>query len=333
MWINIFTLILFATLAGCEQSTPENPGGHAAAALKKITVAYTTQPQSTLVQAAVAKGYFVQEGLDVQSSLHPFGKLALQQVLENKADIAIAAETPFMFAVLKGEKLFVIANFEQTTTNNAIVARRDAGISERAELAGKRIGYTPGTTGEFFLDSMLTAKGIARSEIQPVPLKPDEMLDAMLAKHVDAVSTWNYPLTLIKQQLGANAVVFFDKQIYTETFNAVAQQKFVQENPLIVQSFLRALIKAEAFVTQHTDEAQLINSQAGNVDIKLVRAVWGDFHYRVNLDQTLLITLEDETRWAIKNHLTDQTVMPDYRDYIHLDSLKAVSPGTVTIDR
>jgi hypothetical protein len=28
------------------------------------------------------------------------------------------------------------------------------------------------------------------------------MQDAMIAKNVDAVSTWNYPLTLIAQKLG-----------------------------------------------------------------------------------------------------------------------------------
>ena len=333
MWIKISALSLFVLLTGCQPTAPENVSQKPPALLKKITIAYTTQPQSTLLHAAVAKGFFADEGLDVQASIHPFGKAALQMVLENKADLAAAAETPFMFSVLKGEKLFVIANIEQTTTNNAIVARRDAGISEKGELAGKRIGFTPGTTGEFFLDSMLTVKGIARADIQSVPLKPDEMLDAILTKKVDAVSTWNYPLTLIKQQLGANGVMFFDKQIYTETFNMLAQQKFVNENPDTIKSFLRAMVKAEDFVAQHTDEAQAIHSKATSTDINLVRTVWGEFNYHINLDQTLLITLEDETRWAIKNKLTDQTVMPDYRNSIHFESLKAVKPDVVTISR
>lgn len=331
--IDIFALALYVALAGCQQNATENVAQNAPASLKKITVAYTTQPQSTLIHAAVAKGYFAQEGLEVQTSLHPFGKLALQQVIENKADFGIAAETPFMFGVLKGEKLFVIANISQSTTNNAIAANRDAGITERGELAGKRVGYTPGTSGEFFLDSMLTAKGIARTDILSVPMKPDDMLEAMLAKKVDAVSTWNYPLTLIKQQLGAKGILFFDRQIYTETFNVVLQQKYARENPATVKSFLRAIIKAEGFVLKNKEEAQVLHSKATNTDINLVRAVWDEFSYYVSLDQTLLIMLEDETRWAMKNKLTDQTVMPDYRNYIHFDSLKAVAPSRVTFRR
>lgn len=333
MRINIFALAFYATLVGCQQNATETVARKAPESLKKVTVACTTLPQSTLIHVALAKGYFAQEGLEVQASLHPFGRLALKQVIENKADFGIAAETPFMFNVLKGEQLFVIANISQTTSNNAIVARRDAGITERGELAGKRIGYPPGTSAEFFLDSMLTARGIARKDILSVPMKPDEMLGAMLAKKVDAVSAWNYPLTVLKQQLGANAILFFDRQIYTETFNVVLQQKYVRENPATVESFLRAIIKSEDFVLKNKEEAQALHSEATNTDINLVRSVWDEFSYHVNLDQALLIMLEDETRWAMENKVTDQTVMPDYRNYIHFDSLKAISPSRVTLRR
>ncbi len=57
------------------------------------------------------------------------------------------------------------------------------------------------------------------------------------------------------------------------------------------------------------------------------------FSYHVSLDQTLLITLEDETRWAMKNKLTDKTAMPNYADYIHVDSLMAVKPEAVKLKR
>jgi NitT/TauT family transport system substrate-binding protein len=85
------------------------------------------------------------------------------------------------------------------------------------DLKGKRVGFTPGTTSDFFLDAFLTANGLTRQDIQPVALKPDEMQDAMIAKKVDAVSTWNYPLTLIAQKLSSDGIVFYDQQIYTET--------------------------------------------------------------------------------------------------------------------
>ena len=333
MLIKSFVLMVIVAVMGCQKSSAPGTEQRDSEPRQKITVAYTVQPQSTLIHVAVAKGYFVDEGLEVQSLMHTFGKASLQSLLDHKADFAAVAETPVMFNILKGEKIFVIANIEATTTNNAIVARKDAGISASGDLKGKRIGFTPGTTSEFFLDSMLTAIGLTRQRIQAVAMKPEEMQEAIMTKKVDAVCTWNYPLTQIKRQLGPDGTIFFDREIYTETYNVAAQQDFVQKNPETVKRFLRALIKAESFVAKNPDEAQTIMSSATKIEKDLVREVWSVFDYHVVLDQRLLITLEDETRWAMKNKLTDQTIMPDYRNYIHVESLKAVKPEAVKLGR
>ena len=110
-------------------------------------------------------------------------------------------------------------------------------------------------------------------------------------------------------------------------------QDFVQRSPQTVARFLRALIQAEDFLAKHPEEAQDIIAAAIKVDKELVRQVWDAFNYQVSLSQNLLITLEDETRWAMKNKLTDKTIMPNYSDYIHVDSLKALRPEAVKMNR
>jgi len=323
-------LLLCALLAcaalGCRRSVAAGPGD-------RITLAYTVQPQSTLVNVAAAKGFFAAEGLQVTPIIHSYGKACLQEVVDGKADFATVAETPFMFSVLKGEKITVIANIEASTMNNAVVARRDAGISEPAHLRGKRVAFTPGTTSEVFMDAILLAIGLPRAGIHGVPMPPDEMERALVEGRVDAACTWNYPLAIIKRRLGANGILIYDREVFTETFNIAAQQAFVRRNPAAVERLLRALIRAEGFVKEHPEEAQAIVAKATGTATDLVREVWNSFRYRVLLDQTLLITLEDETRWAMNNNLADRKAMPDYRDYIHLDSLRSVRPEAVRFTR
>ncbi len=322
--------LLIGILLGCQKSPSVDD--HGILPPQRITIAYTTQPQNTLVHVAVAKGYFKEEGLDVQSLMFTYGRASLQSLLDHNSDFAAVAETPFMFNVLKGEKIFLIANVEASSKNNAIVARKDAGITTTGDLKGKRIGFTPGTTSDFFLDSLLTANNLTRNDIKPIALKPEEMADAITENKVDAVCTWNYPLTQIKRLLADNGIIFQDPYIYTETYNFATGQEFANKNPETVKRFLRAMLKAERFVADHTSDAEAIMATATKTDIELVREVWNTFNYRVTLDQRLLLTLEDETRWAIKNHLTDKTVMPDYRKFIHADSLRAVAPGAVRTD-
>ena len=333
MWKLLFVLYCMLTLSGCEKPPVTAGTSGSTPARQKVTIALVNQPQSTLIFVAMKKGYFSDEGLDVQPLLQSFGKAALQTMIEGKADFATSAETPIMFSILRGDAIFVVANIETSTANDAVVARVDAGISKPADLKGKRIGFMPGTTIDFFLDSFLTAQGLTRQDITPVPLKPDEVLDALLAKKADAVAAWNYPLTQIKRQLGAQAVTFYDRQIYTEHFNIAAMQDFVRKNPQTVTALLRGLVRAQAFVDDHANEAQDIVAEAIKVEKDLVEEVWNVMSYQVRLDQNLTITLEDETRWAMKNKLTDQTVMPGYASFIYVDALKAVKPGAVRMDR
>ena len=333
MWKLLFVLYCMLTLSGCEKPPVTAGTSGSTPARQKVTIALVNQPQSTLIFVAMKKGYFSDEGLDVHPLLQSFGKAALQTMIEGKADFATSAETPIMFSILRGDAIFVVANIETSTANDAVVARVDAGISKPADLKGKRIGFMPGTTIDFFLDSFLTAQGLTRQDITPVPLKPDEVLDALLAKKADAVAAWNYPLTQIKRQLGAQAVTFYDRQIYTEHFNIAAMQDFVRQNPQTVTALLRGLVRAQAFVDDHANEAQDIVAEAIKVEKDLVEEVWNVMSYQVRLDQNLTITLEDETRWAMKNKLTDQTVMPGYASFIYVDALKAVKPGAVRMDR
>ena len=333
MWKLLFVLYCMLTLSGCEKPPVTAGTSGSTPARQKVTIALVNQPQSTLIFVAMKKGYFSDEGLDVQPLLQSFGKAALQTMIEGKADFATSAETPIMFSILRGDAIFVVANIETSTANDAVVARVDAGISKPADLKGKRIGFMPGTTIDFFLDSFLTAQGLTRQDITPVPLKPDEVLDALLTKKADAVAAWNYPLTQIKRQLGAQAVTFYDRQIYTEHFNIAAMQDFVRKNPQTVTALLRGLVRAQAFVDDHANEAQDIVAEAIKVEKDLVEEVWNVMSYQVRLDQNLTITLEDETRWAMKNKLTDQTVMPGYASFIYVDALKAVKPGAVRMDR
>ncbi len=332
MWKFTITWLVLLALSACGKSPGPVEDASLPGRMQKISIAITLQPQSALIHIAEAKGYFKSEGLEVQFQRFEFGKPALQAVLDGRADLAVAAETPIMFAILKGEKIVIVANIEASSTNNGVVARKSPGISTLADLKGQRVGFSKGTSSDFFLDSLLNANGLTRQDIRPVEMRPDEMLAAIKEGRVDAVCTWNYPLTQIKQELGAKGLVFLDPQIFTETFSLVGQQDVVKKNPQLIERFLRVMIRAEDFVAVQPAEAQAILAKAIGHDVKLVREVWDSFRYQVKLDDVVLITLEDETRWAIKNLLTDRTVMPNYRDYIYSDGLKAVAPKAVKLN-
>jgi ABC-type nitrate/sulfonate/bicarbonate transport system substrate-binding protein len=319
-------VVIFAVF-GCDSSQKQ------AGPREKITIAYSTAANATLVYIALAKGYFSDEGLDAIPQAHPFGKIALTAVIEGKADLATVADTPIVFAVMNGLKITILAAIQISNRNEAIVGRQDRGIAKPADLKGKKIGVPLGTNADYFANVFLIAHGIGREKVKIIDMKPDEMATALGAGRVDAVSTFNPTLTLLKKRFGKKGTVFYDESLYTEDFCVVAMQDYVKMHPEAIKKSLRALIKAETFVEQNPEEARRLVAEFIKIDKTLLDEIWPIFKTMVVLDQSLIVDLENQTRWALNNRLIARKIMPNYLDFIYMDGLLAVKPEAVSILR
>jgi len=226
--------------------------------IEKVILAEPTQPGAGSVYIAYIKGYFKDERLDVTLQPHTSGKAALNAVLEGKADLAIVAETPIVFAVMRGEKIYAIATLFTSEKNMAIIARKDRKISLPADLKGKRIGVSIGTNGEFFMDVLLVLHGTPVKEVKAVSLTPEEMFDSLVKGEVDAASTWHPHLIRLQKKFGDRAITFYGDGIYTWTFNVAVMQELAHKNPEVIQRVLRTLIKAVEFIRENPDESRKI---------------------------------------------------------------------------
>jgi sulfonate transport system substrate-binding protein len=327
--VPVAALLLLSLLTAACEKQPDNAKGPP----EKVTIAYAMTPFTALVQIALIQGFFSAEGLDVTPQPHEFGKLALQSVLEGKADVATSGDTPVMFAVTSGKKTYTVAVVATSTKGEAIVARRDRGISTPADLKGKTIGVTLGTTGDFFLDSFLVLHGIGKDEARIVDMRPNEMTEALVTGRVDAVSFWSFFINQLVRQLGDNGIAFYEETIYSDTVCLTAMQEYVKTHPEAVRKILRALIRAEAFVNKNPEESRRLVAGFIKIDQVYLDKIWESFDFKVILDQSLLVSLEDQTRWANKKRLTESGGTPNYLDFIYLDSLQSVKPEAVSIIR
>lgn len=319
--------VIVWSVIGCK------PPDKQAGLREKITFAYTTAPDAVLVHIAFAKGFFAEEGLDATPQPHAFGKLALESVVEGKADLAAVGDTPFVFAVMNGRKITTFATILTSNRNNAIVARQDRGIVKPSDLLGKKIGVTFGTTSDFFNYSFLLFHGIHEKQVRRISMSPGDMDEALSTGKVDVVSTWSPFRQQMQKKLGSNGVTFFGETLYTETFCVAAPQEYAGKNPETLKKVLRALIKAETFVKQHPEESRRLVTEFTKTDKAIIEDTWDVFTFEVALDQGLLVNFEDQTRWVIKNRLATRTDMPNYLDFIYDNALRSVKPEAVRIVR
>ncbi|MEE9247186.1 MAG: NrtA/SsuA/CpmA family ABC transporter substrate-binding protein [Dehalococcoidia bacterium] len=294
--------------------------------------------EASLLPAAVwiaeNKGYFEEEGLDLTIKEFDSGRLSFLAMLRGEGvDISTVAPTPIMFSSFDRQDFSILATFVFSYNDIKVIARGDKGITEAADLQGRKVGTPKGTTGQFVVEAFLIQNRIPPSEVEVVDIAPSDLPDALANNQVDAIVIWEPHASNARKLLGDKAIRLPSSDVYKTTFNFVVMNDFAQAHPETLRKFLRAIDKATDFVGKQEEESQTILAERLTLEKEVVATLGRDFIFEISLDQSLLITLEDEARWAIRNKLTDEIEVPNYLDYIYLDALQVVKPEAVTIIR
>ncbi len=313
--------------AWIDRTSPSPPRGP----LEPVTIATTEYVGSCPIFVAQQQGYFSRESLLVALQPHSTGKAALYSALQGEADLGSMLDIPIMFAVMNGQPVSIVAAISTTEQGQGIVGRRDKGIAAPASLKGKRIGVTLGTSGHFLLDAFLIRERLSARDVTVLDVKPEQLSKALANGDIDAASTWEPYVGTLKEQLGANAATFSGAGVYDPVFILGGTRDYVVSHPETIKRVLRALIRGARFCRDAPDAAREIVAKAIRTDATQLKDSWASYRFAITLGQSLVLALEDETRWAIKHKLTARTDMPNYLNYFYLDALEAVAPAAVTV--
>jgi NitT/TauT family transport system substrate-binding protein len=301
---------------------------------EKVTLGVETGLLSASVWVAENKGYFEDEGLDLTIREFDSGKSSFFAMLEGEGvDISTVAPTPIMFSSFDRQDFYIFTTFAYAYEDIKVIAHRGRGITTAVDLKGKKIGTPIGTTGQFVTELFLLHNGLLFSDVEVIDISPSELPDALNNNRVDAIVIWEPHGYNARNLLGQDAVRLPSSDIYRTTFNFMVMKDFAQAHPGVLSKFLRAIDRATDFVAKHKEESQDIIAQRLKLDKEIMTAIWDDVIMEIFLDQSWIVAIEAEARWAIKNGLTDKTVVPNYLNYIYYDALEEVKPEAIGIIR
>lgn len=300
--------------------------------LEDLDVAYSPFESLALFWVAQQQGFFTENALNVTVHRYDSGAAALSGVINGEADIAVGtAEFPLVIRALNNVSVQTIGTISKSNFAY-LVARIDSGISDITDLRGKTIGTTFGTIAHYYLGRFLVLNGVQLEDVNLVDLKtPDEWVNAVVNGSIDAVATAQPYANLAKDGLGNNAVVWSINSNQPQYTQAIATNEWIVQHPDLSISFLKSLYQAEKFINQHADDAKEILQRQMNFTDAYMETVWQQNQFSLSLDQSLILTMEAEARWLISNHLTNQTAMRDFNNYVSVNALLVVKPESVTI--
>jgi ABC-type nitrate/sulfonate/bicarbonate transport system substrate-binding protein len=323
----IFPIILVLLLFRCESEKKTVPTKDP----EKLSIGTARDIINSMTWIAKEKGCFEAEGLDVTLQPYPSGKLALLGMLDNKVQVATSAEVPVISNLFKKQGFSIFGTVGMSDNEIKIVARRDAGINIPADLKGKRIATQKNSAVHFFLYRFLIYNSLTEPELNISYLHPEELVPALVNGDIDAFSMREPFIQKARDHLGDNIIIFEQPGIYTKTFNLIAHNKFIHDNPETIRKILRAFIRAEQYLKQNRRKGLEIIAKLHGIDKENLENKWDDYIFELSLYQSLLITLEAETRWAIKTGLIDKKEIPNYLNHIYLNAMDELKPQALTI--
>lgn len=295
-----------------------------------ITLGTARLLSSAPVWVAADRGYFERHGLNVTVREYDTGLAAATGVQRGEADLAVSAEFALVQTAFGEGGLCSIGSVARSELMY-LVGRRDRGVVNASEIAGKRVGVPRHTISEFYLSRFVTLRGESLDGVTLVDVSRSDGVEALCNGSIDAVVTAEPYLSAIRERLGDGASVLpVQSSQYTYAV-LVGRDAWIADHPSETVRFLQAVQEADGWIQGHPADAQRIVEERVGMDGPELDAEWPRHQFSLSLDQSLILAMEDEGRWMIRNNLTDAKTVPDYRKYLSTDGLERVSPGSLKI--
>ncbi|HEY1728787.1 MAG TPA: ABC transporter substrate-binding protein [Candidatus Baltobacteraceae bacterium] len=161
---------------------------------------------------AQSLGSWQREGIDLQLTRFDTGIGLFQALVGGSIDVLSTGAVISNFPARGQGKVFLINDVEWATAQ--LWARPDSGIKSFADLKGKKIATTAGTTANVFLYEALRANGLdIAKDVEVVNQPMPQAVTAFIAGAVPAVALW-VPFNLQVEQQVPGAKMLVDASKY-----------------------------------------------------------------------------------------------------------------------
>ncbi len=334
------TVLLLAAvligLVGCRKKPDTAPVPTPPKAVAKVTMGIQVSPAMTLVMVAKDKGFFSEEGVEVELKEFTAGKFALQAFLSGSIDFAVSGEVPVCLASLQGNKIRVVSQVVENTTKEVRVVALKDGTEKDAKTYFKskkrKLATSFGGGPEFFTYSFLQHHQIGKDEIEILSQTPQDMPAALESGSLDAISIFDPFAFIAERRLGDKVVTFADTALYSELYVLDVRPEQIEKNPEVIESILRAFVKAATFIEKNPDEAKQVMQKYTKLDRDVIDGIWQNFVFRPALVQKLIDYWNAQAIWAKDTKkVTPDTQIPNFRDIVEDRFLKKVKPDAVKL--
>jgi putative hydroxymethylpyrimidine transport system substrate-binding protein len=214
-------------------------------------------PDHAGIYSALDRGFFKEEGLDVQPQVPSDPSAPIKEVAAGRADLAVTYEPEVLLAQNQGLDVQAVAAIvDQPLTS--LISLPKAGIANASDLQGKTVGTAGIPYQSDYLETILQTAGLSSSDSEEVNVGLN-LLPTLIGGKVDGILGGFRNIEGVDlQQRGLDPRIVPVDQLGVPTYNElvlVARRSTVDDHPDAIRSFIAALSRGTSYAIVHPQEA------------------------------------------------------------------------------
>ena len=229
-----------------------------AQARTKVKVGYLHTPAvDGQIYLGEQMGTFAKQGLELELVRFTTGLELFQAMVGGSLDVLSTGAVVSNFPARGQGKVFLINNIEYATAQ--LWVREDSGVKTLADLKGKQISTTTGTTAHVFLDRALRSAQLEPAkDVRIVNQRMAEAVTSFISGAVPAVALWSPFDSTVRQKLpGARKLV--DASAYFPQAAIVggwaARNDYYEKNKPVLSKLVAGWLPANEHIINNPDAA------------------------------------------------------------------------------
>lgn len=325
-------------LTGCGSEKIQEEAQNEATSGKLIAYGESDPQVSGQQIIAEEKGFFKEEGLNIENKLMTGPDENASLVASGDAKICFGSMYNNISVAANGVKVKVVSPLVNADGTQSVVARKGLEINSPKDLEGKKIGMTNGAGVLIAIRNMCEATGVDINKIQFVNLGVSDQLAALDRGDIDAMAAWepwvgkaiDHGGTLLFSGTKSN-LPGAQGDVHWIDFYMTLQvtQDFYDKNPETVEKLLRALNKATNYINEHPEDAAKIIAKRINIDEKECLRIMQENEYTMQYDQQFVDGANSMANFMLE--MGNIKSVPKTDEYLDSTLLKKVVPDEVNL--
>jgi sulfonate transport system substrate-binding protein len=250
-----------------------SPHAQADTGVKEIRIGY--QKNGVLViarQQASLENHFKPRGIEVKWVEFSSGPPMMEAMNVGSIDYGAVGDSPPVFAQAAGAAI-VYAAGQPITNGQGILVPQNSAIRSIADLKGKRVGFTKGSSAHNIIVQALENAGLTYADITPVYLTPPDAGPAFANGSIEAWSIWD-PYFAIGETKQNGRVLVNASEITKSNSFYIANRDFARNHGPVLQQIVDVTGSTAKWAEAHRDEvARSLSAITGiPLDIQTIAA-------------------------------------------------------------